>query len=131
MNSIRNSILLLLPAMRISFALALLTTCVLLGAELLGFTPNEDQFLLDTRKKISESLAIQFSVFDPVQDIKKTQTLIRFIVKRNPNIRSAGIRPISGKLIYQSNNHEELWQGYDEKRPPARNGLSRKIPTRH
>ena len=101
--------------MRISLALALLTTCILLSAEMLGLTPNEDKFLLEARAKISESLAIQFSVLVPDQDIKIIHKLIRLIVKRNPDILSAGVRLESGQLIFQSNNHVELWQGYNEK----------------
>ena len=101
--------------MRISLALALLTSCILLSAEMLGLTPNEDKFLLEARSKISESLAIQFSVLVPDQDIKKIHKLIRYIVKRNPDILSAGIRLESGQLIFQSNNHVELWQGYNDK----------------
>ena len=100
----------LFPAMRLSLALTLLTTCILLSAEMLGFTPNEDKYLLDARAKISESLAIQFSVLVPDQDIKKIQKMIRYIVKRNPDIITAGIRLKSGRLIFQSNNHDELWE---------------------
>jgi len=114
MSSVNKSLGLLLPAMRISFALTLLSACILLGAEMLGFTPNEDQYLLDTRKKISESLAIQFSVLDPIADIKKTKTLLQYIVKRNPGILSAGIRPKSGQLSFQSKQHAELWRDYDK-----------------
>lgn len=98
--------------MRISFALVLLTTCILLTAELLGFMPDEDKFSLDARTKISESLGIQFSLLAPEKDIKKIQKLIRFIVKRNSDILSAGVRLKSGLLMFQSNNHEDLWQGY-------------------
>ena len=115
MSSLKKSLGILFPAMRISLALALLTSCILLSAEMLGLTPNEDKFLLEARSKISESLAIQFSVLVPDQDIKKIHKLIRYIVKRNPDILSAGIRLESGQLIFQSNNHVELWQGYNDK----------------
>ena len=112
MNDIKKSLATLFPAMRISLALVLLTTCILLSAEILGFTPDEDKFQLEARAKISESLAIQFSVLDPVKDFKKIHKLIRYIVKRNPDIRSAGFRQLNGKLIFQSSEHEKVWQGY-------------------
>ena len=112
MNNLRKSLGILFPAMRISLALVMLTTCILLSAEMLGFTPNEDKYLLEARSKISESLAIQFSVLIPDQDIKKIHKLIRYIVKRNPDILTAGIRLESGKLIIQSSNHDELWQAH-------------------
>ena len=115
MSNLKESLGILFPAMRISFALVLLTGCILLSAEMFGFTPNEDKILLDARTKISESLAIQFSILVPDQDLEKIKKLSRYIVKRNPEILSAGIRLEAGQLIFQSNNHDELWQGYFEK----------------
>ncbi len=113
MNKLRKSLGIIFPAMRISFALVLLTSCVLLAAEMLGFTPDEDRLQLEARKQISESLAIQFAVLDPKRDLKRLQRLVSLVAKRNPNILSTGIRPISGQLVYNSPNHEQLWQGFD------------------
>ena len=86
MNKIRKSLGLLYPAMRISLALALLTSCVLLGAEMLGFTPDENRMELETRKQVAEALAIQFSVMDPQRDLDKVEGLIRLVAQRNPRI---------------------------------------------
>lgn len=116
MSTLKKSLGTLFPAMRISFALVLLTTCILLSAEMFGFTPNEAKFILDERKKISESLAIQFSVLAPDKDIKKIQKLLGYIVKRNQDILSAGIRLRYGQLAFQSDKHTELWQGYEDEK---------------
>ncbi|MCP4432570.1 MAG: diguanylate cyclase [Gammaproteobacteria bacterium] len=102
------------PAMRISFALVLLTACMLLGADFLGFTPQKNKFLIDSRARVSESLAIQMAVLLPDQDIRKMQRLVRSIVKRNQDILSAGIRLASGKLIFKSAMHDELWGGFSD-----------------
>ena len=115
MSTLKKSLGILFPAMRISFALVLLTACILLSAEMFGFTPNEDKFQLDARTKISESLAIQFSLLAPDRDLEKIKKLTRYIVKRNPEILSAGIRLAAGRVIFQSGNHDELWQDYKEK----------------
>lgn len=114
MSKLKKSFGIIFPAMRISFALVLLTACILLSAEMLGFTPQENEFLIESRTRISESLAMQMSVLVPDQDIKKIQKLIRFIVKRNPDILSAGLRLSSGKLIFKSANHEEYWGDYKD-----------------
>ena len=92
------------PAMRIAIALALLTACMLLTADMFGFTPDEDKLALDTRKQIAESLAIQFSVMDPKRDIRKIEGLISIVAKRNPAILSTGIRRDSGQVVFQSPN---------------------------
>jgi len=57
MNKLQKSLGLLFPAMRISFALALLTACILLSADMLGFTLDEDAQALQSRKQIAESLS--------------------------------------------------------------------------
>jgi len=114
MKALTKSIDSILPAMRISFAMVLLTTCILLGADLLGFAPNEVKYILDSRKQVSEALAIQFTMLASDKDIKSVHKLIRYIVKRNPEILSAGIRLNSGELVFHSGNHKILWKGYDE-----------------
>ena len=114
MNSIKRNLNIIFPSMRISLALVLLTSCVLLGAEILGFTPQQDKMKLESRAKVSESLALQMSILIPDQDIRKIQQLVRYIVKRNPEILSAGIRRPGEQLIFNSPNHETLWGDFDE-----------------
>jgi diguanylate cyclase (GGDEF)-like protein len=87
---------------------------VLLSAELLGFTPDESKFQLTARKQVSEALAIQFSVLAPDKDSKKIQTVLGYVVKRNPEMLSAGIRMQQGQLIFQVGNHAKQWSDYDK-----------------
>lgn len=112
MNKLRKSVGLFFPAMRISFALAMLTACILLGAEMVGFTPDEDKLRLETRKQVSESLAIQFATLDPTREFKKLERLVNLVAKRNPSILSTGIRKESGQLVFKSANHDQLWEGF-------------------
>ena len=111
-SKLQKSLGLLFPAMRISIALALLTACILLSADMLGYTLDEDGMALENRKQISESLAIQFSVMEPHKEIEKIKGLIRLIAERSPAILSAGIRHKSGRIIFQSPRHAKLWEGY-------------------
>jgi diguanylate cyclase (GGDEF)-like protein/PAS domain S-box-containing protein len=115
MNILKKTIGVLLPSMRISFALVLLTACLLLSAEMLGFTPDESKLLLNARKHVTEALAIQFSLFAPDKDAKKIQKLLAYVVKRNPEILSAGIRLQHGQLIFQVGNHTQQWDDYLKK----------------
>ncbi len=116
MNILKKTVSVLLPSMRISFALVLLTTCLLLSAEMLGFTPDESKYLLDARKQVSESLAIQFSILAPDVDAKKIHKILTFVVKRNPEMLSAGIRLHDGELIFQVGDHATQWRDYDKKK---------------
>jgi len=114
MNKLQKSLGLLFPAMRISFALALLTSCILLSADMLGYTLDEDAHALENRKQIAESLAIQFAVMEPKKDIDKIERTIRLIAQRNSSILSAGIRTKSGRTVFQSPDHPKLWEGYGD-----------------
>ena len=116
MVDLKKSVGILLPAMRISFALVLLTLCLILSADLLDFIPSESKFLLEDRKKISEALAIQFTVFAPDQSPENIQKMLGHIVKRNPEIESAGIRLKNDQLIYQINDHTHTWGDYGEEK---------------
>ena len=114
MSKLRKSVGLLLPAMRLSFALVLLTACLVLSADMFGFTPDEDRLRLQARKQISEALAVQFSTIDARADIHQIESLLRIIVERNDELLSAGIRRAGGQLVFQSENHGFHWQDYDE-----------------
>ena len=50
------------PSIRISIGLMALTISILLVGELLGFVPDKSQVTLDARKKLSETLAVQFAL---------------------------------------------------------------------
>jgi diguanylate cyclase (GGDEF)-like protein len=114
MGNLKNSVGIHLPVIRISAALVLLTACLLLSADLLGLAPDESKYLLDVRKQFSETLAIQFSTFAPGQDPKSIHHTLTYIVKRNPEIESAGIRLQNGKLIFQVGDHINKWRNYDK-----------------
>ncbi len=113
MSVLKKSVSILLPSMRISFALVLLTTCLLLSAEMMGFTPDESKYLLNARKQVSESLAIQFSILAPNIDAKKIQKILTYNIKRNPEMLSAGIRLTDNELVFQVGDHAAQWD-YDK-----------------
>ena len=115
MNRLKKSMALWLPAMRISLALTLLSACVFVAASLFGLTRNEDDRALEYRILVAESLTMQFSVMIPQRDKKRIEDLIEMITQRNPSILSAGIRRATGELIFQSEEHEKHWEGYDAK----------------
>ncbi len=112
MNKLRKKLRLLFPAMRISLALTLLTACILLAANVLGYTLDEDAQALENRIQIAESLTIQFSVMIPQRDIKRIEELIQLVTKRNPALLSTGIRRASGRMLFQTPGHERFWRGY-------------------
>ncbi len=98
------------PAMRLSFALVLLTVNLLFLANLIGFVPDKTEFTLELRKSLSESLALQFSVAAEKGELQTIQSTLRAVVERNDNIRSAAIRTYDGKLLVVAGEHLAHWK---------------------
>lgn len=104
-----------LPAAQISLGLVLVTASILLVSEWFGFIPSESEAILEGRKKISESLAIQFSILATQKDIGKIRNTLDALVTRNSDILSAGLRDVDGHLRLKAGPHDQLWDGYDQK----------------
>ncbi|MDO9187448.1 MAG: EAL domain-containing protein [Bacteroidia bacterium] len=122
MNKLTKKVSHILPAMRISFALVLLTISLLLIGDLIGFTPNERQAELRARKIISESLAIQFSIL-AVNAESQFYHFLEVIVNRDNTILTAGIRNNDGDLVFHVGNHTEQWGDYKSQKSTANNIL--------
>ena len=108
-NSTYEKIAKLLPAVRISISLVLLTASILLFADVMGYIPNQTKSTLEARKNISEALAIQFSTLTSHRDEKKISHILDRLVKRNDDIVSAGVRDPFGKLVFKAGDHVINW----------------------
>ncbi|VAW76352.1 hypothetical protein MNBD_GAMMA13-58 [hydrothermal vent metagenome] len=99
------------PALRISVGLVLLTISFLLLAELFGLTPNPAIAILDARKKVCESLAVQLSVAATHGDIEAIRETVRALVERNADVLSASLRSLEKeKPLAVSGEHERYWE---------------------
>ncbi|MEE9423331.1 MAG: EAL domain-containing protein [Gammaproteobacteria bacterium] len=103
------------PAFRISIGLVLLTLSILMMADLAGLAPDHNREILDKRKKVSESLAIEFSLAAQESHFDLIAKTLKAMVNRNEDIVSAGLRRVNGKLIAQAGNHAEQWNYFEEK----------------
>ena len=97
------------PALRLSIVLALLTLNLLLVAKWVGFIPDNTESALESRKILSESLAVQFSAGIARGDTQAIQHTLRSVVERNDTIRSAAIRTRTGELIAVTGEHLGHW----------------------
>ena len=100
------------PLSRISFGLVLLTMSILLtGDVFFEITAERSGPVLQARKKISEALAIQFSALVTKNDTQTIKTTLKSVVKRNPDILSAALRSIDGRLLAEAGVHDRYWKG--------------------
>lgn len=112
MNNVRQSLATLWPSIRISLVLVLISSSLVLMADMLGVTPSHAQYELDKRQQESESLAVLFSTVAADDEIKKVRILLSKIVHREDDLLSAAFRLKSGKLLFEAGEHAEQWGDY-------------------
>lgn len=107
----------LTPAIRISLGLVSLTISLLLLGKVIGFAPDRTRAVLESRKNLSETLAVQFSAAAQRGDIPLIRKTLQSIVDRDNDIKSAAMRKTQGGLLAEAGNHLANWK-------PSSNGRS-------
>ena len=98
------------PAMKLSLGLVLLTMNLLFLANLMGIMPVNSKAPLELRKRLSESLALQFSAAANRGEYQSIQDTLRAVVERNADMRSAAIRTKDGQMIALVGEHLANWR---------------------
>ncbi len=109
------------PLARISFGLVLLTTSILLiGDIFFRLGDQSSRAILDARKQLCESLAVQFSVLLTEDDTRAIDTTINTVVRRNEDVLSAALRANNGDILVEAGLHDRYWKlGPTEKSTPT------------
>ena len=112
MSLVSQSVATFWPATRISLVLISITVSLILSADLLGIVPSQTRYELDSRKQLSESMAILFSAMASENDLKKIRTVLSKVVTREDELLSAGFRMNSGNLLFEVGLHAKQWGDY-------------------
>ncbi|MBQ0711589.1 MAG: sensor domain-containing diguanylate cyclase [Porticoccus sp.] len=97
------------PLTRISFGLVMLTVAMLVTAAFLGLLPDTKTAEFESRKIISESIAVQVSTALINQQLDGASDALDSVVKRNTGILSAAIRKSNGVVLVAFGHHEKNW----------------------
>lgn len=89
----------LYSAFRISLTLASLTLSVLLGAAALGLVPDRQGAVVDGRKTLAETIALQVSGAAQRQDLETLESALQALAERAPDLRSVAVRRTDGRLV--------------------------------
>ena len=87
------------PVVRISFGLVMFTLSVLLIADMFGLVPKKDLLMLDARKKICETLAVQLTVAASDSQFDLVKTSLEVFVDRNDDVLAASMSKVNGNVI--------------------------------
>ncbi len=92
-----------LPAsLRLSFILALLTVSIVILGNYIGVLPNPDRTALDTRAKLVESLAVQFSLMAQRDEYGAIEESMEALVDRNDDVYFAVLRKPDGTELAEA-----------------------------
>jgi diguanylate cyclase (GGDEF)-like protein/PAS domain S-box-containing protein len=100
----------LTPAVRISLGLVSLTISLLLLGKVIGFAPDPTEAIMESRKNLSEVLAVQFSAAAQRDDISLIRETLKSMVVRDNDIKSAALRKTQGSLLAEAGNHLANWK---------------------
>jgi diguanylate cyclase (GGDEF)-like protein/PAS domain S-box-containing protein len=99
------------PTLRITIGLVLIMMSLLLVGDMLGLVPNDSEAVIEGRKTLAESLAVQYSVAAQNKDIASIKTSMRILVERNAEVLSAALRTTEGRILAVAGDHEKYWSG--------------------
>ena len=98
------------PVIRISLGLVSLTVSLLLLGKLIGFAPDRTKSVIESRKILSEALAIQFSSAAHRADFPLIRETLQSMVDRDNDIKSAAMRDNGGNLLAEAGEHLVHWK---------------------
>jgi len=99
------------PYVRMSLGLVALTLCSVLVADLvLGLTSDDRRALLDHRKKICETLAVQFSELAQAGEIGTIRKSMGALVAGNADVMSIALIDADGETVASAGKHAKYWE---------------------
>ncbi|MEL6106219.1 MAG: diguanylate cyclase [Planctomycetota bacterium] len=107
-----------LQSIRLAVALVCLGASLILASHWLGLLPNEAAIRAESRRRLSESVAINLASHVRKQQWVELKAITQTIVDRDPSLLSIGVRTDRGVLKADAGHHHELWAQL-EKDPSA------------
>ena len=99
------------PFVRMSLGLVALTLCLVLVSDLLlGLTSDERRSLLDQRKKICETLAVQVSALAEADDVDTIRKSIEALVAGSADVMSIALVNVGGETMAVAGDHAKYWK---------------------
>ena len=98
------------PIFRMSLGLVVLTSSLIVLADVVGLVPDPGNAVLESRILLTETLAGQLVPAAKKHDLRSIREILDIAVARNEAMLSAGLRAVGGQLMVRSGDHRSLWQ---------------------
>ncbi len=97
----------------IALGLVSLVSSALLAASFLGLIPDRALAERQGRLALAESVAAAGSVILSSSEPRRFEDVLRFVLKRNEQLRSIGLRSREGRLVLAVGEHARAWQPFE------------------
>lgn len=98
------------PIGRITIGLVSLSLSILIGFDVVfGLFPRETDVARQIRQRVSQTLATQVAVALPDQDFSQIGRVLNYVVDKDPDLISAGLRRRDRSLVVVAGPHELAW----------------------
>ncbi|RYY89342.1 MAG: PAS domain-containing protein, partial [Comamonadaceae bacterium] len=97
----------------ICLGLVSIVSTALLAASFLGLVPDRKAAIREGRLALAESVAASSAAFLSSGEPKRLEDVLRFVQKRNADLRSIGLRSREGRLVFTAGEHARAWYGVD------------------
>ncbi|HEY8358705.1 MAG TPA: ATP-binding protein, partial [Ramlibacter sp.] len=97
----------------ICLGLVSIVSTSLLAASFLGLIPDRQGAIREGRLALAESVAASSAAFLSSTESQRLEDVLRFVQKRNPDLRSIGLRSREGRLVFAAGEHARTWRGVD------------------
>ena len=95
----------------LSLGLVSLVMSLLLLAFFFEMVPDESRIVRESRAALAESIAAYSTALLGQGQTGQLEATLEFVVDRNPDLLSAGIRTVDGQLVAAIGEHDQHWQG--------------------
>ncbi|MDB5911521.1 MAG: arcB 7 [Ramlibacter sp.] len=93
----------------ITLGLVSLVSTALLAASFLGLVPDRAGAVREGRLALAESVAASGAALLSSSEPQRFEDVLRFVQKRNPELRSLGLRSREGRLVFAVGEHARNW----------------------
>jgi PAS domain S-box-containing protein len=111
----------------LSMGLSFLVASLLLAAAFFGLMPDRAGAIREGRAALGELAAANATALATRGDIHQVQAMLKFMVDRNPDLKSAAVRRAGGEVVASVGEHGRLWRPMADDRSTDR---QLKVPIR-
>jgi hypothetical protein len=94
----------------LSIGLSFLVASIVLAAAFFGLVPDRVGALREGRTALAELAAASTTAVVNPDAAPRVQAMLTFMIERNKDLRSAGVRRTDGTLVVAAGDHTQVWK---------------------